>query len=225
MTERLGDRPVLHALHRALQAGLHVERRLEPFFRREAQPSPARAHGGPAAMADQLPAPRTRGSGSPRNASCRTRRKACQSIIASFAGYMPRTYPPGRYERGGNTKTHGVVRAEVRDPRRPAGASAARRLRRAADLPGLCALLGPGSRPAGGHPRRRLLQHGRQAHGRAGPQADGRRAAHPGPDRRLHADLRHAQHARERQAAALELPATCRSSTSSTRWTRTCSTS
>ena len=28
-------RPVLHALHRALEAGLHVERRLEPFFRRQ----------------------------------------------------------------------------------------------------------------------------------------------------------------------------------------------
>ena len=27
---------------------------------------------------------------------------------------MERTYQPGRFERGGNTKTHGVVRAEVR---------------------------------------------------------------------------------------------------------------
>ena len=33
MTERLGDRPILRLLHMALEAGLHVERRLEPFFR------------------------------------------------------------------------------------------------------------------------------------------------------------------------------------------------
>jgi hypothetical protein len=39
------------------------------------------------------------------------------SIIETFATYMRRAYRPGEYERGGNTKTHGVVRAEfiVRD--------------------------------------------------------------------------------------------------------------
>ncbi|MGH6914170.1 MAG: catalase family protein, partial [Geminicoccales bacterium] len=36
------------------------------------------------------------------------------SIIESFGGYIRRTYQPGTAERGGNTKTHGVVRAEVR---------------------------------------------------------------------------------------------------------------
>ena len=93
--------------------------------------------------------------------------ESLQSIITSFAGYMMRTYPPGRFERGGNTKTHGVVRAEVRIHDGLPDASAARHLRRAADLQGLCALLGPGTKPAGRHPRRRLRQHGDQAHGRS----------------------------------------------------------
>jgi hypothetical protein len=39
------------------------------------------------------------------------------SIIESFATYMRQHYRPGEFERGGNTKTHGIVRAEfiVRD--------------------------------------------------------------------------------------------------------------
>lgn len=38
-------------------------------------------------------------------------------IIASFTAQMPRLWKPGHVERGGNTKTHGIVRAEfvVRD--------------------------------------------------------------------------------------------------------------
>jgi hypothetical protein len=34
------------------------------------------------------------------------------SIIESFATYMRQHYRPGEYERGGNTKTHGILRAE-----------------------------------------------------------------------------------------------------------------
>ena len=37
---------------------------------------------------------------------------ANDSIIETFATYMRRAYRPGEYERGGNTKTHGIVRAE-----------------------------------------------------------------------------------------------------------------
>ena len=33
-------------------------------------------------------------------------------IIETFATYMRRAYRPGEYERGGNTKTHGIVKAE-----------------------------------------------------------------------------------------------------------------
>jgi hypothetical protein len=34
------------------------------------------------------------------------------SIIETFATYMRRAYRPGEYQRGGNTKTHGILRAE-----------------------------------------------------------------------------------------------------------------
>jgi hypothetical protein len=34
------------------------------------------------------------------------------SIIEAFGTYMRQHYRPGEYERGGNTKTHGIVRAE-----------------------------------------------------------------------------------------------------------------
>ncbi len=36
---------------------------------------------------------------------------ANDSIIEAFGTYMRRHYRPGEYERGGNTKTHGIVRA------------------------------------------------------------------------------------------------------------------
>lgn len=36
---------------------------------------------------------------------------ANDSIIETFATYMRRSYRPGEYERGGNTKTHGMVKA------------------------------------------------------------------------------------------------------------------
>ena len=43
--------------------------------------------------------------------------ESLDSIIETFATYMRQSYRPGEYERGGNTKTHGIVRAEfiVRD--------------------------------------------------------------------------------------------------------------
>jgi hypothetical protein len=34
------------------------------------------------------------------------------SVIETFATYMRQNYRPGEYQRGGNTKTHGIVRAE-----------------------------------------------------------------------------------------------------------------
>jgi hypothetical protein len=37
---------------------------------------------------------------------------ANDSIIETFATYMRRAYRPGEYERGGNTKTHGIIKAE-----------------------------------------------------------------------------------------------------------------
>ena len=43
--------------------------------------------------------------------------ESLDSVIEAFATYMRQNYRPGEYQRGGNTKTHGVVRGEfiVRD--------------------------------------------------------------------------------------------------------------
>jgi hypothetical protein len=106
------DRIVLLFFHRLLQAGLHVERRFEPFFRRglnriAREPAAAviqwlinlRREDEGLALAQERIAPDEEDS--------------LESIIRSFARYMMRTYPAGAYERGGNTKTHGLARAVV----------------------------------------------------------------------------------------------------------------
>ena len=160
------DSALLLAVHRTLVAGLHVERRLEPFFRRGLnwlvrEPMAAflqylinrnRPNDG-LALAEERIEPDEEAN--------------LDSIIRSFAGYMQRTYRPGNFERGGNTKTHGIVRATVtiRD-----------------DLPehmrrGLFATVRSfpatyasraGTQSSGRHRRCRLYQYGRQGDGRAG---------------------------------------------------------
>ena len=54
------------------------------------------------------------------------------SIIASFQAQMRGLWKPGGFERGGNTKTHGIVRAEFIVHDGLPAAAAARHLRRAA---------------------------------------------------------------------------------------------
>jgi deferrochelatase/peroxidase EfeB len=102
----------LRALHRALERGLHVERRLEPFFR----PAFNRAFREPLARLIQYLINRRRPNEGLKPAEERIapdEEASLESIIESFGGYMRRTYRPGLFERGGNTKTHGIVKAEV----------------------------------------------------------------------------------------------------------------
>jgi deferrochelatase/peroxidase EfeB len=102
----------LQALHRVLERGLHLERRLEPFFR----PAFNRALREPLARLIQYLINRRRPDEGLTLAEERIypdEEESLQSIIASFGGYMLRTYRPGLFERGGNTKTHGIVKAEV----------------------------------------------------------------------------------------------------------------
>jgi hypothetical protein len=112
MTASAG-RTVSLAIHRSLEVGLHVERRLEPFFRRPLN----RVVREPTAAVLQWLLNLRRPNEGLKLAEERIQpdeEESLQSIIQSFAEYMMRTYPPGHYERGGNTKTHGVVKAEVR---------------------------------------------------------------------------------------------------------------
>jgi hypothetical protein len=105
--------PVLRTLHRGLEMGLHAERRLEPFFR----PAFNRAFREPLARFLQYLINRRRkdeGLGLAEERFAPDEEASLDSIIESFGGYIRRTYRPGTAERGGNTKTHGIVRAEVR---------------------------------------------------------------------------------------------------------------
>jgi len=114
------SRPVLfgtlRVIHRGLEALLPVERRLEPYFR----PGLNRLFRELLAAFLQFLINARRvdeGLGLAEERIAPDEEASLDSITASFAGYMRRTYPPGGYERGGNTKTHGIVRAEfiVRD--------------------------------------------------------------------------------------------------------------
>jgi hypothetical protein len=93
--------------------GMHAERRLEPFFR----PAFNRAFREPLARLLQYLINRRRadeGLGLAEERFAPDEEASLDSIIESFGGYIRRTYRPGTAERGGNTKTHGIVRAEIR---------------------------------------------------------------------------------------------------------------
>ena len=103
---------LLLALHRALEAGLRFERRLEPLFRRGFD----RAFPEPVAALLQYLINRKRpneGLGPAQERVDPDEPESLASITAAFGDYMQRAYRPGTFERGGNTKTHGIVRAEV----------------------------------------------------------------------------------------------------------------
>lgn len=102
--------------HGALQAGLHLERRFEPFFR----PFLNWLFREPTARFVQWIMNLRRedeGFGLAEERMLPDEEASLDSIVESFASYMRQNYRPGEYQRGGNTKTHGIVRAEfiVRD--------------------------------------------------------------------------------------------------------------
>ncbi len=113
-------------------------------------------------------------------------------------------WKPGGFERGGNTKTHGIVRGEfiVHD-----GLPAELRhgiYAQPRDLPCLGALFRSRTLRHAGYRRCRVHEHQHQADGRARSEADGRGEVHPGHVRRVDADLRDAGYQGERAAADRE---------------------
>jgi hypothetical protein len=104
--------PVLDWLEGAMTALVHLERRVDPLFR------PA----FDALLRDPLTALTTRlinlGRRDEGYSLCEERLQPgeaahLQDIIDTFNAQMRRLWEPGAFERGGNTKTHGVVRAEL----------------------------------------------------------------------------------------------------------------
>ncbi len=103
---------VLHAIHRFLVQLMHIERRLEPWFR----PALNRWTREPTAKFIQYLLNRNRpdmGLGLAEEKHFPYEEQALDDIIDQMADQMRGNFKPGRYERGGNTKTHGLLRATV----------------------------------------------------------------------------------------------------------------
>jgi hypothetical protein len=106
----------LQRLHDAVVFLLHVERRFEPFFR----PAVDAVLREPLAALTQalINLGRRDEGGRLAQETIQPDEEAhLQAIIDTLGDYMRQHWPPGNFQRGGNTKTHGVVRATftVRD--------------------------------------------------------------------------------------------------------------
>ena len=109
---RKETRVVLDAIHRVLVAAMHVERRLEPWFR----PAANRLLREPTAQLVQYLINRRRVNDSLGLAEEKIfpwEEESLNDIIDLMADQMRGHFKPGSYERGGNTKTHAIVRATV----------------------------------------------------------------------------------------------------------------
>lgn len=102
---------LLKNLHDALFALLKIERRFDPFFRPAFDALLQEPLG---AVIQTLINLRRRNEGLrlTEEKALPEEERFIQAIIANMTAYMHDHYKPGSYERGGNTKTHGVVRAE-----------------------------------------------------------------------------------------------------------------
>ena len=181
----------LRFLHRLLEIFLHVERRFEQPFLRPAFDAVFRMPIALFVTAIQNSMRSREDIGLAEETLQIGEDEDVQTMIDEMRRHLVRDFPRGGFERAGNTKTHGLVRGElvIHD-------GLPDKLRKglfadACDLSLLGALLRAGPAYRAGHQRRRLRQHQRQGHGRAGREAVGRREAHAGLHRRLHADLRH----------------------------------
>lgn len=105
---------LLKALHNVLEFGLHVERRIEPLF--GLRPCFDATLREPLAKFLQVLINRRRQDEGLRLAEEKllpSEEKYVQEIIDRMAAQMRNHFQPVRYERGGNSKTHGLVRGTV----------------------------------------------------------------------------------------------------------------
>ena len=103
---------ILKWVHDVLLELLHIERRLEPWFR----PQWNALFREPSARVIQFLINRQRKDEGLKPAEERIdpdEEESLDSIIDLMADQMRGHFKPGCYERGGNTKTHGIVRATV----------------------------------------------------------------------------------------------------------------
>src|ERR1700712_1846667 len=102
----------LGLLHELFVAFMHYERRTEPFWRpytnalfREKSAAVLQALINLQRQRQQLALAEER--------HLQGEEQALDSIVHDMGEYMKRKYRPGEFERVGNTKTHGLVKAEV----------------------------------------------------------------------------------------------------------------
>ncbi len=102
----------LKALHDFLVGAMHVERRVDPFFRAavDALTREPLTRVVQALIRARLP---DDGLGLAEERPIEGEAALVAEIIASMSRYLHEHYAPGHAERAGNTKTHGVVRGEL----------------------------------------------------------------------------------------------------------------
>lgn len=103
--------PLLKLLHETLFALLKIERRFDPFFR----PALDAIFQEPLARGLQFLTNLWRDQetlGLAEERKLPDEEAYLESIISEMTAYMRELYQPGSYQRGGNTKTHGVLRGE-----------------------------------------------------------------------------------------------------------------
>src|SRR6516164_5736833 len=99
-------------VHDAVIAVLRFERRFDPFFR----PALDAVLREPAARLVQYLINRRRQDDGLALGEEREQPDEAghlDTIIATMAAYMKETWPPGNFQRAGNTKTHAILRGEV----------------------------------------------------------------------------------------------------------------
>jgi len=101
----------LRWLHRLLEAGLHFERRFEPFFRPAANAVFRKPVAAMAQWAINIQR-RDEGLAIAEERIDPDEEASLQGMIDAIRVHLEQDFPPGEMERGGNTKTHGLVRAE-----------------------------------------------------------------------------------------------------------------
>ncbi len=103
---------LLRKIHQGMEALLHLERRLEPFFR----PTLNNLTREPAARLLQFlinVRRKNEGLGLAEEKLFEYEEESLNDIISLMADQMRGHFKPGQYERGGNTKTHGIVKASI----------------------------------------------------------------------------------------------------------------
>ena len=102
----------LLALHEFLVGAMHVERRVDPFFRPlvDALTREPLTRVVQALIRARLP---DDGLALAQERPIDGEEQLVADIIANMSTYLRTRYAPGHAERGGNTKTHGVVRGEL----------------------------------------------------------------------------------------------------------------